>query len=126
RERVRAVTSNWPWLLRQFHDRCRADGSGWEEHLRGLEADLRAPDPAGKMARALGLGCAEPVRGLRELAPCGELAQADLADLLGADVAPEQLERCLRWADWLRVATPTGSGWRIDPLAAQALQAPGG
>jgi hypothetical protein len=61
RERITAVTGNWPMLLEYFYQRCQIDSLQWMEHLRATAKDLKDKTAArdlGALAR-LGSKCLE-------------------------------------------------------------------
>lgn len=122
REQIAAATGQWPALLRVFYERVSQNPAAWEQGLAELGASFDSPETANQMADLWGLDIQEPRQILCDLM---DLSGATLEDLIGVaeSLTPELVERGIRWADLLGLASPIGQErWQIDPLVGRVLQ----
>ena len=136
RERVTAVTGNWPMLLEYFYQRSQVDSFHWMEHLRATAKDLKDKHVAQELARSLGLTQAAlqadeliAKRILLALENHGEQSIEELYRRLNqtTNEFPEgTIKRVLWWAELLSLANRVGPRWRVDHLVGRVLKAVGG
>ncbi len=136
RERVTAVTGNWPMLLEYFYQRSQVDSFHWMEHLRATAKDLKDKHVAQELARSLGLTQAALLgdeliakRILLALENHGEQSIEELYRRLNqtTNEFPEAtIKRVLWWAELLSLANRVGPRWRVDHLVGRVLKAVGG
>ncbi len=131
RERITAVTGNWPMLLEYFYQRSQIDSFSWMDHLRATAKDLRDKPVARDLARALGvdqtaLGQShlQALRVLLALEREGELTLEELHKLLNqtTEISESTIKRVLWWAELLCLAQRVGPRWRVDHLIGRVLK----
>jgi hypothetical protein len=131
RERITAVTGNWPMLLEYFYQRSQIDSFSWMDHLRATAKDLRDKPVARDLARALGvdqtsLGQSHlhALRVLLALEREGEQTLEELYKLLNqtTEISESTIKRVLWWAELLCLAQRVGPRWRVDHLAGRVLK----
>ncbi|NOT63389.1 MAG: ATP-binding protein, partial [Acidobacteria bacterium] len=133
RERISAVTGNWPMLLEYFYQRSQVDSFHWMEHLRATAKDLKDKHVAQDLARMLGLTQAAlqsdeliAKRILLALETNGEQTVEELYRRLNqtTNEFPEgTIKRVLWWAELLSLAYRVGPRWRVDHLVGRILKA---
>ena len=131
RERITAVTGNWPMLLEYFYQRSQIDSFNWMDHLRATAKDLRDKPVARDLARALGLDQASlgqshlpAIRVLLTLEREGEHTLEELQRLLNqsSEIPEGLIRRVLWWAESLCLAQRVGPRWRVDHLVGRVLK----
>jgi hypothetical protein len=133
RERITAVTGNWPMLLEYFYQRSQIDSLNWMEHLRATAKDLKDKTVARDLARALGFeqaaladGYLNIVRVLLALENHGAQTVEELHQRLNhaSGGLPEAaIKTVLWWAELLSLANRVGPRWRADHLVGRILKA---
>lgn len=131
RERITAVTGNWPMLLEYFYQRSQIDSFSWMDHLRATAKDLRDKPVARDLARALGVDQSSlgqshlhALRVLLALEREGEQTLEELYKLLNqtTEISESAIKRVLWWAELLCLAQRVGPRWRVDHLAGRVLK----
>ena len=131
RERITAVTGNWPMLLEYFYQRSQIDSFSWMDHLRATAKDLRDKPVARDLARALGVDQASlgqshlhALRVLLAMEREGEQTLEELHKLLNqtTEISESTLKRVLWWAELLCLAQRVGPRWRVDHLLGRVLK----
>ncbi len=136
RERITAVTGNWPMLLEYFYQRCQIDSLQWMEHLRATAKDLKDKTAARDLARALGLdqnalkdAQFDVRRVLLTLENNGEQSVEELHQQLNGStqgISEEMIQRVLWWAELFSLGSRLGPRWRVDHLVGRVLKTIGG
>ncbi|MBI1762301.1 MAG: hypothetical protein HYR56_12785 [Acidobacteria bacterium] len=131
RERITAVTGNWPMLLEYFYQRSQIDSFSWMDHLRATAKDLRDKPAARDLARALGvdqtaLGQSHlhALRVLLALEKEGAQTLEELHKSLNqmTEMSESAIKRVLWWAELLSLAQRVGPRWRVDHLVGRVLK----
>ncbi len=131
RERITAVTGNWPMLLEYFYQRSQIDSFSWMDHLRATAKDLRDKPVARDLARALGVDQAalgqshlHALRVMLALEREGEQTLEELHKLLNqsTEISESTIKRVLWWAELLCLAQRVGPRWRVDHLVGRVLK----
>lgn len=127
-EKITEVTGNWPILLQRFYQISKSDIHRWESHLQNLKHLFHDYEEVRNLLLNLGIERQEQQRVLNALAlfPNDNLSADDLVDLTDG-LSAELINKVLRWADLLSLASPTGKRedsecWRINPVVASVLQ----
>ncbi len=130
REKISAVTGNWPTLLQSFYQNSKSDLHNWELHLQELKDLLNDSQEARNFALQLGIE-RQQRKVLRVLAELGEMSDQGkvsidyLVDFL-EDIQPQIVHKILKWADLLSLASPAGNDlWRINTVVGTVLQSSG-
>lgn len=114
---IARVTGNWPILLDRLHRTASGGGRHWQTCLNEIEARVEDQGMAEELASAFGLDEPTPRRVLHDLATVGEATTDDLIAIVEGEIPADRVLRCLRWADLLGLASPTGGQvWRVDPV----------
>ena len=130
REKIKAVTGNWSTLLQDFYQLSQSAPLHWEDSLQKLKERLDEPGRARELAQLMGFDGSQPLRErvLRDLAVLEEASAEDLIAIVeGASTT--MMNRILRWADLLRLASPVGKKddgkdyWSVDPVVKSILEA---
>ncbi len=133
-EKITAVTGNWPILLQRFYQNSKSDIHRWESHLQKLKDSFHDSQTARQQVLLLGIDRQEQQKVLRALAdlcqfPDDKVSADDLVDLTDG-IPAELINKVLRWADLLSLASPAGKEdgkdlWRINPVVGSLLQSMG-
>lgn len=133
RERITAVTGNWPMLLEYFYQRSQIDSLNWMDHLRATAKDLKDKTVARDLARSLGFdqtglgdGYLNIVRVLLALENHGAQTLEELHQRLNhasTNFSEIAIKQVLWWAELLSLASRIGPRWRADHLAGRILKA---
>ncbi|XWK91608.1 MAG: sigma-70 family RNA polymerase sigma factor [Phormidium sp.] len=134
RQNITAVTGNWSILLQRFYQNSKSDIHHWESHLQKLKDSLHDSQTAREQVLLLGIDRQEQQKVLRALAdlcqfPDDKVSADDLVDLTDG-IPAELINKVLRWADLLSLASPAGKEdgkdlWRINPVVGSLLQSMG-
>ena len=120
--RISAVTGNWPNLLGHLLGSAVDGARHWDACLADLEASLATREAVAPLEHDFGLDLAIPRQVLGVLAEYGQASSSELVHLLDDNVSPMDVERTLRWADLLALATREGDEqWRVNPLVGRLL-----
>ena len=120
RNQITAVTGNWPFLLGDFYQRCKADPHRWDRSLQELDDALKGPF-AQEVANAFGLYRPDVQRVLHDLLALEEASLDDLVTVIDG-IPSEVVQQSLRWCDLLHLTVPAkNGGWRVDALVARLL-----
>ena len=123
RQRISAVTGNWPYLLRRFAD--QASPTQWKEDLNVFEKECE--EEADDILAAFGLGDSHRRRVLSLLAEFDSPAVEEESDKPGLteegllilaedeDLSEDFVSDTLRWANFLHLIRPEGRRWRVAP-----------
>lgn len=123
RQHIYDCTGNWSSLLRVFYAGATHDKGQWNKVLAAFPALLTEPGNARRYADEFGLEQLEARRVLSDLDTLGEASTEDLVAVVDG-IAPTVVRHCLRWADLLRLISPTTDGyWRLNPAVARVLRA---
>lgn len=127
RRRIQEVTGNWPYLLYTLYKRTKTELPLWQEHLVGLESELKNPNVAPGYWSVFGLDVSEARSVLQlcaeHVGPSGEIEAEDLrvlAELAGMPF--ERVARAMAWAEVLGLAVALGGDrWEIDSVVRRIL-----
>ena len=134
REKVTAVTGNWPALIYSFYRSSKSDVHNWELHLEGLkESFTNWQEARDFITLQLGIDSYEQKKVLRDLAqlcqsPDDIVSIDDLIDCIH-DINASAINKILQWADLLNLAIPVRKKkdpkeyWRIEPVVGRILEA---
>ncbi|MHB9108548.1 MAG: AAA family ATPase [Armatimonadota bacterium] len=126
------VTGGWPLLVDQFFTRCRQDKANPRDHLHGLKDDLHAGTLRKEFQEAMGLVAGTPPWVMLEFL-ADEAFRVGVATTMPGDlITPEFIDRpelptselcrsTLEYLALMQIVIPTVEGYRIEPVAAQAL-----
>lgn len=126
RGQIRAITGNWPYLLKQLR---RDPNKNWQEQL-SVVAELVQTGESGllNILKLFDLESAQleiPRRVLRFVGEIGSPTSIDiLSELVPEDslnAPPSQLARAFRWAEYFSFGTREAEGLRADPIVSKAL-----
>lgn len=134
RENITAVTGNWSTLLYRFSQNCKPDIHRYELYLENLKDSLSDYHEARDITELqLGITHFQQKKVLRNLAMlCSSAPESKVSidDLLHFtdDLPPEVIDKVLKWADLLSLASPGGKKygqdyWHVDPLVGRILEA---
>ncbi|MEB3830189.1 hypothetical protein [Phormidium sp. CCY1219] len=125
RAKITEVTGNWPLLLKHFYQKCQADLTSWEHHLKTVENSLNDADSARYIRELMGLeDVGTEIQ--HALSVLKTLEEASAEDLIGIEegISEDIVRQTLEWARHLHLVLPKGNGnWRVDPLLARVLTA---
>jgi hypothetical protein len=126
RDRITAVTGNWPMLLQDFYKRAGIDQQRWLRYLQEWNDSWLDQNSANTIAKELiaplGLDCEMPTKTLHDLAIAEQASAEELVGVMDK-AAPEMVTRSLRWAELLSLVTPTGNNrWRVNSLVKRVLE----
>ncbi|MFB8791172.1 MAG: hypothetical protein U7123_20555 [Potamolinea sp.] len=130
REKITAVTGNWPTLLQRFYQNYKSDLHNWELHLQELKDLLNDSQEARNFALQLGIDRQQRkvlrvLAELSEISDQGKVSIDDLVDFL-EDIQPEIVNKILNWADLLSLASPAGNDlWCINTVVGAVLHSIG-
>jgi RNA polymerase sigma factor (sigma-70 family) len=136
REKITNLTGNWSTLLYRFYQNSKSDIHRWEFNLEGIKDSLNDSQEALDFTTLqLGIDRYEQQKVLRVLAQLcqistdGKVSLNDLVDFIH-DLQTEVVNKVLRWADLLSLASPVGKKdgqeyWRVEPVIGNILEAIG-
>jgi hypothetical protein len=120
RGQVRAVTGNWHGLLGRLADELRN-----QAHLGDALGQVRSYviDPArrGELRQAFGVDGEPVLRVMRMVADYGPMSAEEIWQEAG-DLTPQVVERFLRWAELLGVASSGRDGWTVNSTVSPVVQ----
>ncbi|MBD2296828.1 sigma-70 family RNA polymerase sigma factor [Anabaena sphaerica FACHB-251] len=134
REKITAVTGNWPALIYRFYHHSQSHLHNWELHLEGLKESFNDWQEARDFITVqLGIDRYEQKKVLRALAdwcqtPEDSISTDELVDL-NDDIQPDIVRKVLLWADLLNLVIPVRKKkehqeyWRIAPVVGRLLEA---
>lgn len=135
REKITAVTGNFPALIYRFYHHSQSNVHNWELHLEGLKESLNDWQEAREFITVkLGIDRYEQKKVLRALAdwcqtPEDSISTADLVVYLDNDIQVDIVRKVLLWADLLNLVIPVRKKkehqeyWRIAPVVGRLLEA---
>ena len=123
RERMRAVTGNWPSLLQRFYERARLDVPKAGQILAQLEDLLDTKTCILEVGREFGMDGSAVRRVLRDLTIVESATIEELSAIVD-DIPPGIVSETIRWADRLSLVRPEGNGrWCVDPVVGKIAKA---
>ncbi|MDZ7962902.1 MAG: hypothetical protein RMY34_34405 [Aulosira sp. DedQUE10] len=135
RDKVTAVTGNWPGLIYSFYRNSKSDVHNWELHLEGLKESFNNWQEARDFINLqLGIDSYEQKKVLRDLAQLCQMSPDDIVsidDLIDCinHINASVINKILQWADLLNLAIPVRKKkdpkeyWRIEPVVGRILEA---
>ncbi len=126
RQRLRAVTGYWPFLLGRFYDATHRDKQYWQQALDEIEQQMETVDFQLMLAEQFELPANPALEKLRTIALLSgdEPIAIDMLISILEQESPEQVRLSLRWAALLGFVIPVGNNQlRLDPIVRRALEA---
>lgn len=126
RQRIHQSTGSWPRLLSWFYNQVRGDPRYWHRAIEHLDQQLAHGELHDDLVKQFEFHHSPGQRRLLEMAADltsaeGVVSYKDLCEML-EEMEPEQIQRCLRWAELLSLVRPAGSGiWQLDPVVRRLL-----
>jgi hypothetical protein len=135
RLKITEMTGNWHWLLNHFFDLTQNDRGEWEDAILKLSTQLSNPSEAVQFADLFGLSqemdihrkvlsvLADFLPSLLEHQQNGVgVMESDLVEYIQPELQVIEIERILKWAEWLNLAERDSLGkWSLDPIFRQVL-----